>query len=88
MRTTVFLTVTPTFRRRYSGGEWENVPHELRVTKLTQKRPSGPGVVVKLTLDIPAAAFMPLRPEAIVEVDLDDAQTIVSVEVEPPEEEG
>ena len=54
-----------------------------KVVRLTQKRPEQPvpgTVLVKLTVRIPAGAFLPLRPEAIVVIP-DDMTVTTPVEV-------
>lgn len=63
-----------------------------KVVNVTQKRPSRPKpgtVLVKLTLRVPAAAFYPLRPEAIVVVpeSLTEA-TPLEVVAEDPHTDG
>lgn len=40
----------------------------ITITQAKPKRPKGGTVLVKLTLRLPASAFLPLRPEAIVVV--------------------
>jgi hypothetical protein len=65
---TFYAQVEPT----WSYGRDRNGDHTVngaKVVGLTQKTPDNPrrGVIVtKLTIRIPDAAFMPLRPEAIV----------------------
>lgn len=53
----------------YTTGAGDRVLRGAKAVAITQKRPSRPksgSVLVKLTVRIPAAAFLPLRPEAIV----------------------
>lgn len=60
---------------------------EPRVMKSTQKRPEivEPGcVVVKVRVRIPASAFEPLQPEAVVTVPEDLVQRPVEVEAVQP----
>ncbi len=75
--TTVYLQVEPKFHQWYASDD--PTVSSVSVVRFTQKRPAKqkPGtVMVKLTLRIPDAAFMPLRPEAVVEVGSD----LVSIE--------
>jgi hypothetical protein len=58
-------------------------PSELRVIKATQRRPDvveAECVVVKVKLRIPAKAFDPLQPEAVITVPEDLVQHPVEVE--------
>lgn len=74
----VFLQVRPD--PRYSN--------ELRAVKSTQREPDvvEPGcVVVKIRLRLPAAAFLPLQPEAVVTVPEELVHHPVEVEAVNPE---
>ena len=69
--TTFYAQVEPTFGRRYDHELGETVEYvkQAKVVAVTQNRPDRPrrGVVVtKLTIRLAEAAFLPLRPEAIV----------------------
>lgn len=65
--TTFYLTVEPEFWG--SSIFNEDRVRSIKVRNVTQKRPKGARwPVVKLTLRIPDAAFMPLAPEVVVEV--------------------
>jgi hypothetical protein len=67
---TFYAQVEPTFN--YNR---ENV-RSAKVVALTQKkpdRPRGGTVLLKLTVRVPEAAFLPLRPEAIVVIPEDMA---------------
>jgi hypothetical protein len=81
---TFYAQVQPQFY--YFRGE-ERV-RSAKVVGLTQQRPANPrrGVVVtKLTIRIPEAAFLPLRPEAIVVIPEDmTAPYPVEVTAEDP----
>lgn len=63
-----------------------------KVARTTQKKPDRPKagtVLVKLTLRIPDAAFLPLRPEAVVVIPEDmTVATPVEVEAIDPEADG
>lgn len=61
---TFYLQLEPSFY----GGQ-QQIVREIRAVGLTQKRPTrqrAGSVVVKLTVRVPDAAFLPLRPQAIV----------------------
>jgi hypothetical protein len=66
----------------------ERVVQAARVDRITQGRPSRPKpgcVLVKLTIQLPKAAFYPLQPQAIVIVpDSMTELTPVEVEAEDP----
>lgn len=63
MKTTVYLQVEPHISR-YSGKP--DSMHVARTTSSKPKKPLGGTVTVKVTLDIPVEAFMPLEPEATI----------------------
>lgn len=69
---TCYLTLTPKWAswnpERFIG---------FSVSKVTAKKPSTPGVVVKVILDVDDAAFMPLRPVATVTVGVPDVDVNV-----------
>lgn len=69
-------------RYSYSGRISEIVP--VRVTKKKPTVVAEGCVVVKVRIRIPAAAFEPLQPEAIVDVPLDLVQRPVEVEAGDP----
>ena len=66
---TAYLQLEPDFYIAYGGAE--PTVRSIKAVALTQKRPqrqkSGT-VLVKLTIRVPDAAFLPLRPEAVVVV--------------------
>jgi len=57
----------------------------LRISARAPRRPIGGTITVKLTIRIPAAAFMPLRPEAIVVVpeSMTEANPIIVEALDP-----
>lgn len=68
VKATVFLQVAPERANFYSADRPESVTG-AKVVGSTQKKsqkPQGGTVEVKLTIEIPVSAFLPLRPEAIV----------------------
>ena len=67
---TLYVQIEPTF---YSWGDPPKLAG-ISAVRMTQKRPRSqlPGTaVVRLTVRIPDVAFMPLRPEAVVEIPAD-----------------
>lgn len=61
------------------------------VERFTTKKPAKPipgCVVVKVRVQVPAAAFEPLEPEAVVQVPVSLVQEPVHVEAANPAEEG
>jgi len=65
-----YVQIEPEFSN-YVNRDGERSLRGIKAVGITQKRPVKPrrGVVIaKLTLRIPSAAFLPLRPEAIVVV--------------------
>jgi hypothetical protein len=79
---TFYLQLEPEFRRWIASGEQEVC--SIKAVALTQKRPirqrSGT-VMVKLTVRVPDAAFLPLRPEAVVVIP-EDMTVTGPIEVE------
>ena len=70
VRATVYLQVAPEVSRYYPKDDARSI-QGAKVVGSTQKRsskPQGGTVEVKLTVELPKAAFLPLRPEAIVVV--------------------
>jgi hypothetical protein len=84
-KTTFYVQVAPEFYR-YDNSRL----NKIRATALTQKRPTttrgrNGTVTVKLTLDIPDEAFLPLQPEAVIKVPSDlVAITPLSIEATDP----
>lgn len=87
-RATFWATVEPTFGREYDPKrcEYVEIVTKARVTGITQSRPDSRKkvgtVTMKLTIDIPDGAFLPLRPEAIVVVPEDMVAANLPIEVE------
>lgn len=83
----VYLLVQPEWKDRYySDAQDRPILKGAKVVKHTQQKPrvDREGVAVKITLRIPAGAFLPLQPEAIVVLRETDIETII-VEAEAPE---
>ena len=90
-KATFYAQARPKFGKKYNGlsHEWEDCVNSFTVTAVTQKRPAQATgtVVVKLSVEIPDAAFLPLMPETLVVVPdhLTDTGP-VEVEAEDPRE--
>lgn len=70
VRATVYLQVAPEVSRYYASDDPNGI-RGAKVVNSTQSRarkPQGGTVEVKITVELPKAAFLPLRPEAIVVV--------------------
>lgn len=68
VRATVYLQVQPEYATYLSESHpnYINGAKVINATQSRSKKPKGGTVEVKLTVEIPKAAFLPLRPEAIV----------------------
>jgi len=84
---TFFAQVEPEWGN-YVNADGNRALLGAKVVTITQKRPSRPRggtVLVKLTIRVPEAAFLPLRPEAIVVIPEEmTATTPIQVEAEDP----
>jgi hypothetical protein len=81
---TFYAQVQPEFSRWDNHATGEKDVLRAKVVNLTQQRPEHPRggtVVVKLTIRVPKAAFLPLRPEAIVVIP-EDMTAPYPIEVE------
>lgn len=79
---TFYAQVEPEWRG-YVSGTGDRRLVGAKVVRLTQNRPEQPKggtVLVKLTVRVPAGAFLPLRPEAVVVIP-DDMTVTTPVEV-------
>lgn len=81
---TAYLQIEPEF-----WSTWDGRPrvHRIKPVRLTAKQPRDPlggTITVKVNLDIDDAAFLPLEPEATVEIGAGDITVNVTVE----EQEG
>jgi hypothetical protein len=77
---TFYAQIEPEFFRSFG----EERVRSAKVVAVTQKRPERPRrgvVVVKLTISVPEAAFLPLRPEAVVVIP-EDMTAPYPIEVE------
>lgn len=80
---TFYAQVEPEWSR-YRSSNGERGLDGAKVVTITQKRPTKPRggtVTVRLTIRVPSAAFLPLRPEAIVVIP-EDMTEVNPVEVE------
>lgn len=94
VRATAYLRLRPEYRRYYSAAP-RDTPDAIsgaKVVGATQNKSQHPKpgtVEVKLTIEIPKGAFLPLRPEAIVIVPESMAQPHpLTVEAEDANEVG
>lgn len=79
---TFYAQVEPVWSRWRTNGE--HTVQGAKVVRLTQAKPAkqmGGTVLVKLTLRIPEAAFLPLRPEAVVVIP-EDMAAVQPIEIE------
>lgn len=87
-KTTFYAQVEPEFMTRGWGTDKKTHVRSIKVARITQKRPEKPiggTVLVKLTLDIPDEAFLPLEPEAVIRVPASLVEVNpISVEAEDP----
>lgn len=88
-------TVTATFYAQVepewgygNDGKGNRPVYGAKITRVTQKRPESPlggTVMLKLAVQIPKAAFLPLQPEATIVIPLDLVETTpIEVEAEVP----
>ena len=81
---TFYVQIEPEWTR-WTDRNGDRQVSDLKAVAITQKKPAKPrsGVVVaKLTVRVPDAAFLPLRPEAIVVVPEDMVAASEPIEVE------
>lgn len=87
---TFYAQVEPQWGYQTTYDRKNGVPPRLlgaKVVATTQQRPGRPrsGVVlVKLTLRLPAGAFLPLQPEAVVEIPDSLTETVLEVTATDP----
>lgn len=82
--TTVYLQLEPQWGR-WTNRDGDRVLAGMKVAGMTQRRPDrAKGPVVRLTLRVPDAAFLPLRPTVVIDVPDEalDFEPVVTVEVE------
>lgn len=80
---TFYAQVEPEWSH-WTSADGERRLNGAKVVTTTQKRPQRPRsgtVLVKLTVRVPAGAFLPLRPEAVVVIP-DDMTVTTPIEVE------
>lgn len=89
-QTTFYVQIEPEFSRyRTRNGEPEI--SKIKATAINQNRPQHPrsgSVVIKLTIEVPESAFMPLRPEAVIVLNEDQLMNAdaITVHAEDPHE--
>jgi len=90
VETTFYAQVEPKIGYGWNATTRKNDPcvEKITVVAITQSRPAKPRsgvVVVKLTLQFPVEAFMPLEPSAIIQIPLDMVELGQAIEVEAVE---
>lgn len=87
-----YVLVEPVWKDAWHTDEaGERVLESAKAVRLTQKRPTGlsrGAVVTKLTLQLDASTFLPLRPEAVIEVLPGSTETILATASDPRESDG
>ena len=69
-RCTFYVQIEPEWSA-YTDKNGDLVLRTIKAKRMTQQRPNEPlggSVMVKLTVEVPDSAFMPLRPEAVIVV--------------------
>jgi hypothetical protein len=69
-RCTFYVQIEPEWSA-YAAKNGDPVLRAIKAKRMTQSRPNDPlggSVMVKLTVEVPDGAFMPLRPEAVIVV--------------------
>lgn len=80
-----YLQLEPRAPRPYGAASWQS--GEATVVRCTSKAPDPPlpgVVVVKVRIRVPAEAWEPITPEAVIDVPLDLVQRPVVVEAVDP----
>jgi len=92
---TFYAQVVPTFGNRWDSTQKHSVPGvtSIKVATITQQRPNKPqskAVVIKLTLRFSEAAFMPLQPQAVIDIPdvLTQVGQTVVIEADDPSDGG
>ena len=80
-----YILVEPQWKKYAKDAEGRPILAGGRVVKHTQTRPTiqRDGVSTKLKFRFPASSFLPLQPEAIIEIKPWDAETIQVVATNP-----
>lgn len=88
---TFYVQLEPDWSHYMRDADGESVLVAASAARMTKKRPDRPKpgtVTAKLTMVLPASAFLPLRPAAVITVPADALETTpLEVTVEPLEEE-
>ncbi|WP_346007421.1 hypothetical protein [Janibacter terrae] len=80
---TFYVQIEPEFRTPYGGVDPQ--VRSIKAVRITQQKPESPKpgtVTTKLTVRVPDAAFLPLRPEAVIVVPDDMVAANDPIEVE------
>ena len=85
MRATFYVQVEPRWSRWQKRDDGSPALDTIKAVAMTLARPTrnrrGESVVVKLTVEIPDAAFYPLQPEAIVVIPAELVEPTKAIEV-------
>lgn len=88
---TFYVQLEPEWSNYWRDADGEAVLSGVSAARMTKKRPDRPKsgtVTAKLTMVLPASAFLPLRPAAVITVPADALETTpLEVIVERPEEQ-
>lgn len=88
---TFYVQLEPEWSRMPDYRTGEKTVRAVKAARITQSRPDRPKpgtVVIKLTTRVPDAAFLPLRPEAVIEIptDLTDPHPVEVTATDPQED--
>lgn len=90
VKATFYVQIEPDWSSWGTDGEGEKILEGASAVRITKKRPERPKpgtVTAKLTMVLPASAFLPLRPAAVITVPADALEaTPLEITVEAPEE--
>lgn len=88
---TFYVQIEPSWSHWQTDADGEAVLQSASAVRITKTRPGRPKpgtVTAKLTMVLPASAFLPLRPVAVITVPADAVEANpIQVSVEPVEEE-
>lgn len=88
-----YLVIEPQWRTGSAYWARDKEGHPIltgaKITRVTQTRPNVTkgGVVTKVKFRIPAGVMLPLRPEVVIDLNLDNAE-VIEVEATNPKEDS
>lgn len=86
-----YVVLEPKWNTYWKDDDGHPVLAGARITKTTAKRPTvgkDGGVVLKLKFRVNSKVLLPLRPEAVIDIDHANAEVIEVEALDPREEEG